>query len=61
MNIHYQAEVKVGFKQGREFEVTIVSDGEVITSEVFSNKTHHFEEMLAFIEMNENSGFDVFI
>jgi hypothetical protein len=61
MNIHYQTEVKIAFKQGQELEVTIVSDGDFIMSEVFSNKTHQWEEVLDFIETNENSGFDVFI
>jgi len=61
MDIYTQTETKKAFKQGHEFEVTIVSEGNFIMSEVFSNKTHQFEEMLSFIEMNENSGFDVFI
>ncbi len=61
MNSYTETNVKIDFNRGIEFTPTIVFDGVELETKTFSNKTHQIEELIEYINYNENGGCDVFI
>ncbi len=61
MNSYTETNVKIDFSRGIEFTPTIVFDGVELETKTFSNKTHQIEELIEYINYNENGGCDVFI
>ena len=61
MNNYTETNVKIDFSRGIEFTPTVVFDGVELETKTFSNKTHQIEELIEYINYNENGGCDVFI
>jgi|TARA_R110001592_G_scaffold68243_2_gene209069 hypothetical protein len=61
MDIYKETSVRKQFSRGYEFNIIVVNDGEQIDEQMFSKKTHQIEELLEFINYNENSDYEVYL
>ncbi len=61
MDSYTETNIKIDFSRGIEFTPTVVFDGVELETKTFSNKTHQIEELIEYINYNENGGCDVFI
>lgn len=61
MDSYTETNIKIDFSRGIEFTPTVVFDGVELETKTFNNKTHQIEELIEYINYNENGGCDVFI
>jgi len=61
MDIYLKTTVEIEFAKGQDFTPTVIFEGVELESKTFSNKTHQIEELLDYINYNENGGCDVYL
>ena len=60
MNVHRETQIRKEFDQGVDIGVTVVNNGEMIDSKIFNKESDYIEEVLDFINYQENNGNDVY-
>ena len=61
MDIYQETRLRIEFDRGTDVDITVVNEGEEIDSKTF-NKDHCFiEEVLDYINYNENSNYEVYL
>ena len=60
MNVHRETQIRKEFDQGVDIGVTVVNNSEMIDSKIFNKASDYIEEVLDFINYQENNGNDVY-
>lgn len=61
MDIRTETQTRKRFDKGFDIDVTVVSNGQEIENQTFNKNTYHFEELLDYVNYNENGGNQVYL
>tara|TARA_Y100000389_G_scaffold76940_1_gene73710 strand:+ start:661 stop:846 length:186 start_codon:yes stop_codon:yes gene_type:complete len=61
MDIRKETRLRIEFDRGTDVDITVVHEGVMIESKVFNKDQSEIEEVIDYINYNENSNYEVYL
>jgi hypothetical protein len=61
MDIRKETRLRIEFDRGTDVDITVVNEGVMIESKTFNKDQCEIEEVLDYINYNENSNYEVYL